>query len=744
MVLGTSAYPLSRSPFDDVELNSKRIRPLWLLPDFNDRKKVLEWCNETVDACRDYYGHYFQIHRDNLWLYRGVHWLAQDRYQNRNLDRQGIYIRRSPRVVINHLYDFVEQWVSRLTRYRPAVAIYPATAEQQAADDAKTAKDVLDYIWHSNNIDYFLQTFCRHMKIFGEAFLWITWDPNKGEIHPAWAELAAQNQRVPVIGPDGNPITSEKGDPLFIQKAIRIGDIKYESVSPWRVFEMPARNREMVDWAIREEIVPIDYLKAKYPEVAHEIKKDEGYGDFDYYGSNAEKLGEEVTVYELYHKRTEFLDQGRFIKFCRSAVLENTVNPTPDGGLPYIYLRDIEIPDQIRGMSFFQQLFPMQHQINAIASLVYKSYVLLAHPKIAAPEGSIQIEQMLNDSTAFFYSGGIPPLVMQSAVMPNEVYNYIAKLETLMEKISGNYSLSRGEAPSGVRAAKALRVIEEQEDKRAYVTAVKWNDIALVQNARLSLATMGTFCQDDDGRFARILGRDNEFKLARFKTAALARPHEIRIENTTALSQSPAARIEDMIELAQTEISPTSPISKEQFLNMLDLTASEQFKDIATRAAKCAQSENDDFVSGMPVADPRPDEDLIVHLKVHYQLAQSREYKERMPEERRALYEAHVFRTEYLAYEKAFGITTSMGLPLSMPSPGFQMQLMATLPQFPVYFKMPVPGIPAMAINGAMPAPAPLGPDAGMVQQGPLPPEAMPLGGAPAAPPPVPPLPPIG
>lgn len=722
MSLGTSAYPLSRSPFDDVELSSKRIRPLWLLPDFEDAEEVLKWCNDTTDACWDFYGPYFKVHQDNLWLYRGIHWIAQDRYQNRWLDRQGIYTRRSPRVVINHLYDFVEQWVSRLTRYRPAVAIYPATSEQQAADDAKVSKDVLDYIWHLNNIDYFLQTFCRHMKIFGEGFLFITWDPNKGDIHPDWVEIAKSGQRVPVLGPDGEPVLSEKGEPIYIQKTVRIGDIRYENVAPWHVFEMPCRNREEIDWCIRWSVTSVDALKAKYPEQAGKIKKDESYPVSEGYGPDLGTLNEEVIVYELYHKQTEFLDQGRYMKWCRSCVLENTKNPYPHQVLPYIYLRDIEVPDQIRGMSFFQQLFPLQHQVNAIASLIYKSFVLLSHPKIIAQEGSIQIEQLLNESTAIFYSGGTPPSMMQNMSLPPEMYRWQDKLEALMEKISGNYSLSRGEAPSGVRAAKALRVLEEQEDKRAYITAVKYNDIALVQNAALTLSTMGAFSDDSDGRFARILGRDNEFRLKRFRAASLTRPYDIRIENTTALSQSPAARIEDMIELAQTEISPTSPITKEQFLNMLDLTASEQFKDITTRAAKCAQSENDDFASGAMVAAPQPDEDLITHLKVHYQLPQTRDYKERMPQDRKLAFQQHVYRTEYMAYEKAFGIMLSSGMPLLAGNAAFAQQLQMALPQFPVYFKLPVPGAPPSPLmGGGMPPPQALGPEAGMVQEGPMP-----------------------
>jgi hypothetical protein len=68
-------------------------------------------------------------------------------------------------------------------------------------------------------------------------------------------------------------------------------------------------------------------------------------------------------------------------------------------------MADIDMPDEIKGMSFFQQLFPLQHQINACASLIYKSLVLFAHPKWVMMDGTCDINQLLNESTVVSYSG---------------------------------------------------------------------------------------------------------------------------------------------------------------------------------------------------------------------------------------------------------------------------------------------------------------------------------------------------
>lgn len=740
--------PNHRSIFDDLEFSDKEIPPLWAIKDLSDEKGLEEWFNNAVEACQDFYRDYFQIQMDNLLLFKGIHWLSADRQANRILDRQGFPNIRNPRIVINHLADFVTQWVSRLTRYRPAVAIYPARAQQEDADDAKVAKNVLDYIWYCQDIDGNLQEFARQMKIFGEAYMWILWNPQKGDIHPDWQQAAAQNKQVPILDSTGKPVNNTKGEPMLMDHAVHIGEVDYVIDPPWHVFDQPCRNRRDIDWSIRWSLVDIEYLKAKYPDKAEEIHSDLDLNHlYSGYRLDIARLKNQVVVFELFHRSHEFMEKGRYIKRIKNVILENSDLPYEHGEIPRIYMADIEIPDQIRGMSFFQQLFPLQHQINACASLIYKSLVLFAHPKMVIQDGSCDMQQLLNESTIVSFSGGVPPnLLTQSPVAP-ELFNYLNKLEETAEKLSGVFTMSRGQAPSGVRAAKALRVLEEQEDKRAYITAIKYNNIGLVENAKKTLSTAGTFYDDADGRLAQIVGKDNEFKILQFKTANLSKPYHIRIENTTALSQSPAARIDEISEIMQIRFDPQAPISREQFVQLLDLTASDQFKDIITRATKCAQSENDDFMAGRPVSPPTETEDLIVHWKVHVQAFQSREYKELTTPDKKAALESHFYTTEYLMFEKANGIQSSMGMPMRMGNPVFAARLSMECSDFPMILQTPTP--PPMMMAGGMGAPmgatgSPNQPTPdGLLQAAPIDTGApMEVGGS-AAPPGLPPPPPI-
>lgn len=734
--------PNNRSYFDDLEYSNKEIAPLWSLGDISDEKELEKWFDNAVLGCQDYYRDYFQTQMDNLLLYKGMQWLSADRNANRILDRQGFPNTRNPRVVINHLADFVTQWVSRLTRYRPAVAIYPARSAQEDADDAKIAKNVLDYIWYENRIDEVLQEFARQMKIFGEAHMWILWNPQKGDVHPDWAQARAQGKMVPILDSSGQPVLNSNSEPMFMEHCQRIGDLDYIVEAPWHVFDMPCRNRKDIDWSIRWRIENIDYLKAKYPDRADEIKSNLDLNSlYTGYRLDGATLKNETVVYELFHRSHEFMEKGRYIKRIKNVILENTDLPYEHGQIPRIYMADIEVPEQIRGMSFFQQLFPIQHQINAVASLIYKSLVLFSHPKLVIQDGSCDMQQLLNESTVVSYSGGVPPDLLAQNAVSQELFTYLNKLEQTAEKLSGVFTMSRGEAPSGVRAAKALRVLEEQEDKRAYITAIKYNNIGLVENARMSLSVAGTFYDDSDGRLAQIVGKDNEYKILQFQTANLTKPFHFRIENTTALSQSPSARIEEINEMMQVRFDPMAPISREQYIRLLDLTASDEFKDIITRATKCAESENDDFQAGRPVRPPTETEDLIAHWKVHVQAFQSREFKEIWPEDRKMLIHQHLQITEYLMIEKSQGILDPMtGMPLRMPNPVFSQRLMVECPDFPMLQPMPVPPMPPMMMGGGAGG-AVSAPVSGVLTPSPLDAGAPVDGGANTAPPSMPPEP---
>jgi hypothetical protein len=219
----------------------------------DDEKKLLEWLNSSVKTAESFYQGYFNTQIDNVLITKGIQWLNQDRYSNRFIDRQGLIARRSPKVVINHVGDFVEQWVSRLTRFRPAVEVNPANPEYTDKEDSKCGQYVVDHTWRDNKMDILLQKYARVLKTCGEAYMWIEWDPTKGDIHPSFIEAQKNNRPIPLKDSIGNQVMTENGDPMFITKAIRIGDIKYSIPPTWSILDEPTSDRADINWCIRKK-----------------------------------------------------------------------------------------------------------------------------------------------------------------------------------------------------------------------------------------------------------------------------------------------------------------------------------------------------------------------------------------------------------------------------------------------------------------------------------------------------------
>lgn len=727
----TSTRRLSPQPWENLEDTEANLMPLYALSDLDDEKKVLDWANEAAKFSENFYRQSMMIEIGNTLLYEGLQWANQDRYTHRYRDRSGRAAKRSPRVVVNHLADFVDQWASRLTRYKPAVRVFPATSEYGDELSAKMSQMTLDSIWYQNKIDKVNRQAALHAKICGNAYVWCLWNTKKGDLDKAFVEQLRANggqvPREPVMSSTG-PVLNSKNEPLMVALEHRIGDVDYTVDPPWMTWDEPVFGDREPNWAIKWSLVDVDTLRAKYPEHAKKIAPDMGMQIFDEsYGLHIRKLKSQVLQFELFHRHHEFLAKGRYLKWTADCLLENIDLPYMHGQIPRLHFTDIDRVDSQRGMSFFQRLFPLQHQINAMASLIYKSLVLYSHPKIMMPDGACNIEQLVDESTIVTYQGMIAPQLMSYNPVAQQLFQYLDKLEETAEKLSGIFTMSRGQAPSGVRAAKALRVLEDQEDKRSYITITKYNDELVVNNAKLTLAIAGEYYRDDDGRLARVLGKNNEYHIEKFKAANLALPYDIRTEQTTALSRSPSARFDEAMELMQVRFDPMAPLSREQFFNVLDFGNVEEMKDTVTRALNCARSENEDILSEKfaEVGDPTQEEDLVIHWKSHRDAVQNRTYKSKVPPEQKEAMTRHILITEGLMFEKAFGTRDPMGMTLVQGSPGFAQRLQVECPDWPLFFKLPAPEMMAPALPPTNQAPAEEMP-LGTPPEGDLPPENLP------------------
>lgn len=648
------------------------VKPLWSI-DLDNNDEVLKWFKDTIDVLRDRQLERAQIMLRNRDFYASIQEIALGK-TGIPRDREGKAIVDSfSRVTVNQIYDLTEHWVSQMTRFAPAIAIIPPNSEYNDRIAAKMSKNFIDYLFYVNDIDDILEDSARQARIFGESYCFVEWDENKGDYHPSVGQASALGIRVPLLDDMGEQIMNSDGDPIFIDKKPKVGDVAYDVVLPWHVFVQPKQKWKDVEWIIKVKAVDADSLKAAYPHLADSIDAKSTDVSFSIDYLTADTDFNEVLQFEIYHKSTEFLDKGRYIKLIPGTILENRELGYSHGELPVCRLTNIDLPGELHGASFFQNIVLLQVLLNNLYSLAYTNISLGSHLYWLVPVGgNVDVNKLRNSASVIKYQGAIPPRIESFKTVGAEIWKLIEMVEEKISAISGRQPISQGVVPPGVEAGIAMTFLEEQENQRANVDIKKHNAF-IKKLARMSLSVCGDKYKEDDGRTLRIVGKNNMFSVKALDVAKLGGAYDIRVQRTTALSESKSGRLSQILAL---EGRFPGMLPREQVLDMLDLANDQKFYDLVTVALQAAENENEIMLDGQVVDPPERYEEHLVHWQSHVKFIQSRSFKEDVPPQIKQLYFDHILAHEFFMIEKAQEQTVS---PLFV-------QKLQSLEGFPLFF----------------------------------------------------------
>ena len=641
----------------DYELTEK-LKPFYKVYNKGNDKEILHWLNQVATALIHNAKTRTLTQRMNLTAYRG---LSLNRWE-RNRDVNSIRrIQRLNKFIVNHLRDLTEMKVSQMTRLKPAVEVLPSNDEYEDKASARVVGLLIKHLFYINNLDFTIQQMHRHARIFGESFLFIDYDPEKGDLDPAYVE--ARNNGIKEIQlPDGTIYDTSK--------PLKTGDITYDIELPWRVLLQRKQSIEDVDYNIRICIEEVEKLKDKYPDKAKLIKTDDNLRIFDMETIEDRFLEDHTVVYKFYHRTTEELEHKNvYIEFTKDCILNREENKFSHDKLNFVRLTDQDVPSVLNGVSAYESILPLQKMYDNISTLIAKNIYLTAHAKWLMPKGACKIEQLGNDNTIVQYQGPVPPQLAQVASNPSEVYAFREQIKQDMQTVYGNHGISRGEVPKGITAASALQFLNELENERNS-TDISKHSFLVLDIAKMSVAIAGDYYDVDDGRMLRIVGDSNKHLIKHFDVANLNKDYDIRFDNSTGLPETKSAKIQRIMDTMQRNPNLFSP---ERWEELLDLGSSERMIKLSTDAIQAADSENEDILAGEPVGMPEDWEDHIAHWESHVRAMQSRSFKEEASLEVKASMKQHLHITEQLMIEKMKN------------NPLFQAKL-ATLKLFPIFY----------------------------------------------------------
>ena len=711
--------------FDGVETEQdvkKSDKPFWMLPldDPNSEKDVLNWLNGELEYLLYENSTRFQRIQKNLAQFKGIQYVTQETRSGRDTD--GIKKNPVQKIVTNEIFDLIENRSSKLVKYRPAVSVLPGNEDFDNKIGAKACDELIQHIQYQEKFDDdIVPEIVNNTQVMDEGYLWITWDEDKGDYHPAYKKAKQalgqdEDLKVPLLDDSGNPQLDETGNPIMIEKAIKVGDVKYEVVLSADVLLEKKQRLKDVNYCFRRHVYHVEEARATWPDSADKIKSsgtDKAGTIYDYEKMEARTLKNEIVVWEFRHKKTKFLPSGRTIWFYKDAILEtkpyeysNSLSEVSK--LPFCRLPGIRHPGELHSRSVIEKIRGLTGANNNLLNIALRSFMLAAHPKWMMPAGAAKIDSLGNDFTVVQFKGPIAPQLISAAPINPILFEFRNALKEEAQQKAGIASVSRGEPPQGIKAGIALQFLQEQESERNNGMILGFN--AWVREVSvMTLEVCADFYHEDDERMVKIFGKTGRWISKKFDVKHLKQKYDIRIQNSSALPQQRSARAQYLLDLSE---SPQFQglLPPEQILEMLDLAQSDKFIDSATVAVRAAEAENDSVMNGEQIAPPEEFEDLVKHWNVHNRLLQDWAFKYATPVEVQQTLKDHVKATEMLMWDKG------------EQNPAY-FQMLSTLQGFPLLFTPPQPdptaqmGMPGANDGTMSPQDAPM-PDGKMLSDG--------------------------
>ena len=668
--------------------STRSIRPLWAL--LNDKtilqnemdKHVLDWCNQALDALLQWKEPIVKTQRRNMKLYKGRYYMSESDFYSQAYNKKRKYSKNHARIVVPYLYTATEQHVSDLSSYEPALEVSPGNQDEVSKVNARGCKDVLDYYFYQNKLTTQFQRFHRRKKICGEAFFFCLWNPDAGDIHPSYKKLREQStsmgidpdQPIPLVDPETGAQIDGDGGPLFIERPVKTGDIQLVQEYSERVL-YPCPESYLWDdipYLFRAPVwMDVDEVKARWPHVADQIKESELFRGFT--SMAGPSLHTKVAIRYLYHKPTPFLDKGFYAISTDTVMLEMGDYPFKHGMLPCIRGTDIDLEDEIVGMSFFQLLASLAYAINDSTSMILQNQELYARPKMQIPRGAkIRRMDMDDDRGVFEYSGTKGAEIMAVNSTPADTWKWRDVMRDEFQTHSAIFATSRGRGVDGITANVALRLIDEQE-RKMHKPAIDKHSDNCVQLGTQILSLLGTYRDPSDGMLIKVLGKNSERYIRAFDIANFNSGWEVQLAKASALPQSPAAKAQLVLDYA--ERFPTL-WTDDEVLEHLGMKRPEKMVVSATASRESAESEIEDLLQGYDVPPPSEYVDILPRYGVYVKSMQNRAFDAKPPQIKDRVIN-HVVTAEYLIQKRM------------MLNPALAQKVMEEHPYFPLFFPQP-------------------------------------------------------
>lgn len=501
----------------------------------------------------------------------------------------------------NHFRNLLQHLLVMTTSSRPAMEARAINTDYRSLAQTILANGILDYYMREKRLERYLKLATEYALVFGEGYVRLEWDTSEGDEYS--------------VDPETNKITFT-------------GDIQYNVLNPLDVIKDVFRtDNNDEDWLIVRHFKNRWELVAKYPELKDEIlkasTKDETDMTFNYqFKTDGQLRSDLIPVYEFYHNKSDALPNGRQVVYVsQEAVLYD--GPLPYKEIPVYRIAPGEFIGTPHGYTVAFDLLSLQETLDGLYSIIVTNQSTFGVQNLLLPQGhNISYSSLPGGLNVIEYdaSSGVKPEALNLTKTPPEIFNFVNKLESVMETISGVNSVARGNPEANLRSGNALALIQSM--------AIQFNSGLQQSFAQLledvgtaTLATLRDFAATP--RVAMIVGKNNRSYMREFTGNDLDKVNRVVVDMGNPLSKTTAGKLEMANNLLQQGIIKTA----QDYIMVMKTGNLDTMIEGDVAELALIKSENENLSEGQPVQATALDEHVL-HIKEHRSVIASPDARE--------------------------------------------------------------------------------------------------------------------
>lgn len=483
---------------------------------------------------------------------------------------------------VNHFRNLAQHIYVMITTNRPVMEARAINTDYKSLAQTYLANGVLDYYMREKHLETALKKAVEYAVVLGAGFIKLEWNATAGEAYD--------------IDPETGEFNYE-------------GECEFTNLSPFDVIVDGTKETWDNDWVLVRTYKNRFDLAAKYPEYADKIKelptKDQTNKMNLSLFSNDDT--DDVPVYEFFHKRTEAMQDGRYLLFlAEDIVLLDTKMPYRN--LPVFRIAPSDILGTPYGYTPMFDIFPIQEGINSLYSTIMTNQNAFGVQNVYVPRGAdISVNSL--EGAMNIIEGNAKPEPLNLTQTPTEVFKFLEMLIQSAETISGINSVARGNPEASLKSGTALALVQSMALQ--FISGLQQSYVKLIEDTGTSLINILKDFSTTPKVIA-IVGKNNRSYLKEFTGEEISSINRVVVDMGNPLSRTIAGRVQIAEQLLQMKLLK----SPEQYFQIIETGKLESTFEGEMSELLLIKSENEQMMEGKnPIVSPLDQHRL--HINEH-------------------------------------------------------------------------------------------------------------------------------